>query len=194
MPDNFNAYFKSLRKYIDFNVRLLIFSSIIGAYFALNSTDNTQKVINWASDSLSPGVELSGVGLFIFIFQNNVTALFYALLESIVFGLSSIGLIAVNGIIIGVFFILISEKISLAYFIAGIIPHGIFEIPAAIISASMGLKIGVSVVQRARGKSASVLSEIFSALKYFILIVVPLLFVAALVETFVTPVILSYFV
>lgn len=184
-------YLQGLKGYIKFSIQLLVFSLIVGVYVAAYHAKETQQVVDWAASSLSPGVSLSGLQLFFFIFENNVTALFYSLAESIVFGISPILMIVANGVIIGVFMVLVTKKASFMYFILGILPHGIFEIPAAIISSSMGMRVGSAVILKLRRKKTSIVGEIYNALKYFILVVVPLLFIAALIEAFITPAVLS---
>ncbi|MFA6097293.1 MAG: stage II sporulation protein M [Candidatus Paceibacterota bacterium] len=184
-------YLRTLKGYIRFSVRLLILSVVVGVYVAAYHEKETQAVIDWAADALSGGMDLSRFELFSFLFKNNVTALFYALIESLVFGISAVTMIIANGVIIGVFMVLVVKKASFLYFILGIVPHGIFEIPAAIIASSMGMKIGSTVMAKVRRKNVSIIDELYDAVKYFILLVVPLLFVAAFVESFITPVILS---
>ena len=64
------------------------------------------------------------------------------------------------------------------------LPHGIFKIPALLISAAYGLWLGVMVVRRMRGKESTPLRfHIRHALRQFLAIVFPLLIVAAAIET-----------
>lgn len=184
-------YFHDLRRFIRFSLQLFILSVVAGIYIAEYHEKEMQEVLNRTAAALSSGMGLSGFSLFYFIFENNVTTLFYALLASVVFGLSSVTMIIVNGIIAGVFMILVVKKTSFLVFIMGIVPHGIFEIPAAVISSSMGMKIGWTVILKLRRKKVSIGNEIYSALKYFFLIVVPLLFIAAIIEAFVTLTLIS---
>jgi stage II sporulation protein M len=77
-------------------------------------------------------------------------------------------------------------------FVAGMLPHGIFEIPAQIISGALILRIGAVLVTPQLGKSMGqmVLELLADWVKVFIGLVVPLLAVAALIEAYVTPMIL----
>ncbi len=90
-------------------------------------------------------------------------------------------------------------KISFLTLTAGILPHGIFEFPAMIYAACLGVHLSLS-----RAKNKKVMMTIdapqpepkhdlpFSrAWKSFALIVIPLLVLAALIETFITPLFLS---
>jgi uncharacterized membrane protein SpoIIM required for sporulation/ABC-type transport system involved in multi-copper enzyme maturation permease subunit len=131
----------------------------------------------------------------VFIFTNNLRATILILLGGIA-SFSVLGMIAylVNvglvGIVLGVF-TLIGYSPTLL-FAAGLFPHGIFEIPALMLATAMMLRIGVIMVTPQIGKSmGQVIFELLADwLKVFLGVVVPLLAVAALIETYVTPYIL----
>jgi len=74
----------------------------------------------------------------------------------------------------------------------GILPHGIFEIPALILSSAAVLYIGIALVTpRSQRTLGEVLIEtIADWTKIGIGLVLPLLTIAAVVETWVTPVLL----
>jgi stage II sporulation protein M len=74
-------------------------------------------------------------------------------------------------------------------FLAGIVPHGVFEIPALMIGSAVALYMGVSIVTPQTGKSmGEVILELFADwVKIFLGVVVPLLAVAALIESYITP-------
>jgi stage II sporulation protein M len=78
-------------------------------------------------------------------------------------------------------------------FLAGVLPHGIFEIPALMIGSAAMLYMGVAIVTPQTGKSmGEVILELFADwTKIFIGLVVPLLAVAALIEAYITPVLLA---
>jgi stage II sporulation protein M len=77
-------------------------------------------------------------------------------------------------------------------FLAGVLPHGVFEIPALMIGSAAVLYIGVGLVTPQTGKSLGevVIELLADWTKIFIGIVVPLLAVAALIEAYITPAIL----
>jgi uncharacterized membrane protein SpoIIM required for sporulation len=81
----------------------------------------------------------------------------------------------------------------LQFFIAFILPHGIFEITAAILEGAAILRLGGSVISPPSGKTLSEgwLMALADWAKISLALVVPLLLVAALVEVFVTPVVVS---
>ena len=59
-------------------------------------------------------------------------------------------------------------------------PHGIFEIPAVIISLGLGLRLGITLMF----KTKKFKKESFSSLLVFLLVVTPLLIIAAIIEGF----------
>jgi stage II sporulation protein M len=68
-----------------------------------------------------------------------------------------------------------------------VVPHGIFELPAILLAAGMGLWLGGRAIIKVVGRSqTSIASETILALTVFVRIVVPLLIIAALVESFLT--------
>lgn len=77
----------------------------------------------------------------------------------------------------------------LLFFAAFILPHGIFEIPAAILEGAAILRLGASVIAPPPGKTLgeSWLLALADWAKISLALVVPLLVVAALVEAFITP-------
>ncbi|MCK7516598.1 MAG: stage II sporulation protein M [Ignavibacteriales bacterium] len=74
-------------------------------------------------------------------------------------------------------------------FLAGVVPHGIFELPALMIGSAVALYMGASIVTPQTGKSmGEVIIELLADwVKIFLGVVVPLLAVAAVIEAYVTP-------
>jgi uncharacterized membrane protein SpoIIM required for sporulation/ABC-type transport system involved in multi-copper enzyme maturation permease subunit len=72
---------------------------------------------------------------------------------------------------------------------AGLLPHGIFEIPALMLVSAAVLRLGACMVTPQTGKSMGevLLDLLADCAKVFVAVVAPLLVVAALVEAYVTP-------
>ncbi len=127
-----------------------------------------------------------------FLFMNNTRAvalIFFAGLFS--FGVLGILLYMLNiGVIGGLYalFELLGMQ-PLPMFLAGVVPHGIFELPALMIGSAVALYMGASIVTPQTGKSmGEVLIELFADwVKIFLGLVVPLLAVAAVIEAYITP-------
>jgi stage II sporulation protein M len=124
--------------------------------------------------------------LAVFIFMNNLQACVLLFLGGATLGALTLFIIATNGVIIGGIMELVREERGLLYVAAAILPHGIFEIPAFIISASLGFILGTSILAewRAGGDSAETAG---AHARTFLLVVVPLVVIAAIIEAFITP-------
>jgi uncharacterized membrane protein SpoIIM required for sporulation/ABC-type transport system involved in multi-copper enzyme maturation permease subunit len=74
-------------------------------------------------------------------------------------------------------------------FLAGVVPHGVFEIPALMLASAAVLRIGVVLVTPQTGKSiGEVILELLAGWTIvFIGVVIPLLAIAATIEAYVTP-------
>ncbi len=130
-----------------------------------------------------------------FLFMNNTRAMVSILVAGLVsFSVLGIVLYLVNiGLIGGLFgaFELLGIP-PWPLFLGGVLPHGVFEIPALMIGSAAVLYIGVALVTPQTGKSMGeiVIELLADWAKIFIGIVIPLLAVAAVIEAYVTPLIL----
>ena len=162
---------------------------------ALASPEDIQKIADRASEM----PDLSGLQGKInapFLFLNNtraVTLIFFAGLFS--FSVLGVILYMVNiGLIGGVFALLQLLGIQpWPIFLAGVLPHGIFELPALIIGSAVVLYMGVAIVTPQTGNSMGevILELLADWMKIFLGLVVPLLAVAAVIEAYITPALLA---
>ena len=174
--------------------------SITGYYVCGKNIDIANNLIgafmDMADDSglIKDDGQISVVALFL----NNLRATGMAVVLGIVpfFFLPAIVLLS-NGAIMGSAFAVIGQHSDnlLAYFIGGILPHGIFEIPAICLGISMGIIVCLFICQKIldKGKLSHIRAgEFFKNIgKLFLFVAVPLLMIAAVVETYITPVIMN---
>ncbi len=129
------------------------------------------------------------------ILLNNLRATLVVLVAGLV-SFSVLGVMAylanvsLVGVVLGVFALIGYSPAQL--FAAGILPHGLFEIPALMLTSAAVLRMGAVLVTPQTGKSMGevVLEVIADCAKIFIGLVIPLLIVAAFVEAYITPSIL----
>jgi len=62
-----------------------------------------------------------------------------------------------------------------------IVPHGLFELPAFLFSAAIGLRLGREVLKRKGDRDLK--KELRNGLRVFLILVLPLLLIAALIES-----------
>jgi stage II sporulation protein M len=130
------------------------------------------------------------------IFLNNTVATFSIILFSFLLGLPPLFSLFGNGTLLGAVAVLMAEQgISFpVFFFLGVMPHGIFELPAFFISASLGLKIGYHIVFPLPGETRrDSLKILIREVLHMAPVILILLVVAACIEVVITPSILQFF-
>ncbi|MDP1714266.1 MAG: stage II sporulation protein M [Anaerolineales bacterium] len=127
-----------------------------------------------------------------FLFLNNTRAMVAILAAGLVsFSVLGVLFYMMNiGLLGGVFAILELLGVSpWPIFLAGVLPHGILEIPALMIGSAAVLYLGVAIVTPQVGKSMGevILELLADWTKIFVGLVVPMLALAALIEAYITP-------
>ena len=126
------------------------------------------------------------------IFFNNIRAIaLAAVLGAFSFGALALILLMIPLALVGFFTVEVSllGYNPLVFVLAFLLPHGIIELPAAIIGTAFALRIGAALVSPPKGLDVGqglllVLADFF---KIFIFLVIPLLLVAAFIEANLTP-------
>ena len=98
--------------------------------------------------------------------------------------------LGVNGATLGLFAgYYVHKNIPLWKYLVGVLPHGIFEVTALVFSAALGLylckTVSTALLKKQKGAVSAAVSRCGQTL---LLWIVPLLVVAAVIETYVTPV------
>lgn len=141
----------------------------------------TEEILNIMKDmqKMFEGLNVwQTIGL---IFFNNARTCLIAIISGVTIGVVPIMIALSNGYLIGVVSHIVTKETSILE-LWRLLPHGIFEIPAVLISLALGMKLGFDLIKVQTKKSF--LGNLDKSLKVFILIVIPLLIVAALIEGF----------
>ena len=141
------------------------------------------------TDVLAP---LPQLALFIVIYVRNLSVVLISFTFSPFFCLLPVVTLFFNGWFIGIVSILVLRERSIGFLLAGLLPHGVLELPALIMAEAVALSFGMSVFQALfnREKRGLVLPDLKRNFKYLVISVV-LFFIAAIIETFVTPLLLD---
>lgn len=166
-------YLKESRNYLYLIFGLFILFVLIGFFFPVFFSD---EIMAFIEQTLGQTQNLGFWQLFIFIFKNNLIISILGLALGSILGILPLILTVSNGYVLGY----VANKTALVSPLSlfRIFPHGIFEIPAVIISLALGLKLGLSIFR----KKANFKYEFSNSLKVFLYIAIPLLLVAALIE------------
>lgn len=173
--ESFN-FIKESRRKIFFCVSIFIFMIFIG--FFISPPAEIELQILEKIKQMALGFE----GLNVFqtiweIFSNNVFVSFISILFGIFLGIFPVIISISNGYIIGFVIRKVSDQEGL-FILWQLLPHGIFEIPAVMISVGLGLVMG-GIMVRNGSQWKQISKNVFLS---FILIVVPLLIIAAIIE------------
>lgn len=126
------------------------------------------------------------------IFYQNTIACMLALIGGIFFGITSYIIILFNGFIIG--FVVTALLFApgnlgrnILYILAGLAPHGIFELPAFWIASGLGIRLGTEYLGRSKkgSRGATFKMNLFRVAKAAP-VVISLLAIAAIFEVFIS--------
>jgi len=171
----------------------LLFSAYVGYVFAeryrLPSDVLRQEI---ASESFTRSQNL---GLFTFtpwdVFIHNLRVLVAAALLAVFsFGTLAIALLMLPMTVI--FFLVVQAANvynPVVFFAAAVLPHGVLELPAAIIATALSVRLGAVFMAPPKGMTVGEgwLLALADFVKVFLALVVPLLALAAVLEVYVTP-------
>jgi len=141
------------------------------------------------AELLSP---LPPAAFLVFVLIKNVSALLISLALSPVFCLVPVVALILNGGLLGLVSALVVQEESVGYLLAGLLPHGIFELPAFIMGEAVALSFGTAVVLALFKKERRklLLPNLRQNSRYLAVALI-LLLPAAIIETYVTPLFLS---
>jgi stage II sporulation protein M len=123
------------------------------------------------------------------LFANNLQACILLFLGGASFGILTIFIMSLNGIVIGAIMEVVHKDHTPLFVAAAILPHGIFEVPAFIIAGALGILLAQSLIAEWYGSGDSAIAA-YSYARLFLAVVLPLVAIAATVEAFITPVII----
>jgi len=197
-----------LKKFLDTDFRKLpvwctvgfLLSVLSGVALYLADPETANEVIaqfvEMVEESGVIDTETGAISVFALL-QNNWTAMLnitaYGFLPFIY--LSVISLFS-NGALMGVLAGLyaVSEEVSLWAYFAGVLPHGIFEIPALVLSAACGMYLCRNMGRFLSGKPRPPLAEQgCHVLRVLLFLVAPMTVAAAFIEVYLTPMIQALF-
>ena len=176
---------------------LLALIGFAAAWFFPQLTDHVMGVLEQAIDSTGLSSVTETRDMAAAIFANNLTAAFSAIMWGLVPFVYLTALpLGFNFFLIGVMGAYYAQSgKGIGAYLVGILPHGIFELPALVFFCAAGLYLCSRVTARVRGsKEVRIVRALSEVSTIFLYLVLPLLAVAALVETYVTPHLLSLIV
>ncbi|ASJ03145.1 hypothetical protein A3L09_07705 [Thermococcus profundus] len=158
-------------------------AAILGAVVALAMPEMSLRIFRDIGRSIANKVRAdSPLHTFASIYINNLSVATSAYALGIIFGIVPWIVILTNGFILGLVLAIVisNDFLSPTQAVLAILPHGILEIPAIILSATAGIMLYRGTLKK-EGRDV-----VYSSLRVYALSAVMLLF-AAFVEAYVTP-------
>jgi len=183
LKKNFNEslnYLKESKNYIYFSVLIFLVFTFIG--FFIPAPEALREVImNFIEELLLKTQDLSYGSLTWFILANNVQSSFFGMIYGLFLGIFPVVTSILNGYLLGFVAseVVQSNGISVLW---RLLPHGIFELPALFISLGLGIKLGSFVLEKNKIKTLKI--YLIKSLKAFFFVIIPLLIIAAIIESF----------
>ncbi|RLI83100.1 stage II sporulation protein M [Archaeoglobales archaeon] len=178
-----------------FLILLIVFfiAAIFGYFFASHNPETASQYVERLFEGFRFIDFSNPLEVFIIIFLNNALKSLVSLVTGFFFGIFPLLFIFVNGYLIGMVTFTKGSELGFLRIILALLPHGILEIPAVILASAYGMRLGGMFYRRVfKGEDADIANAVKFFLKKFLRIIVPVLFAAAFVETFITPTIVFY--
>ncbi len=187
------AYLRTIRPYILVSVCLFLATAILGFFVSLRRPELAAAYVGDVAEKLQWILDLSPPKMMMAIFLNNLFASTMAMLLGVGFGIVPFIVVVMNGLVVG---LVVHQAISvggLAFVIVAILPHGIIELPTVLVCIGVGFRLGHLMIRALLGGNGDLEGELRSAISLLRWVVL-LLFTAAVIETFITPVLIQPFV
>ena len=153
------------------------FGPAFGVSLSATISDLLQQNLD-AIKELSAAVVPFKVSTAVFIFFKNTSALFLSFIFSPFFCLLPVLALVLNGALLSLVSALVLQEKSLGFLLAGLLPHGIFELPALIMGGAAALSFGAMVMMLlVRKESRSVLMSIARQSSWHVLLTLALLLI-----------------
>ncbi len=185
--------FKKIGKYILFSLLIFFIFLIAGVFFVFLKPSLCAEYFEKIRDSFSVLFDLHFLALGVFIFLNNSLKIFLFIFLGVFLGVPTFFFLALNGWVLGIAGAIAYSQMGIKDLFLSLFFHGIFEITALLIGSAIGFWIGEGSWREFKKKKKLSKKEIFClpllrkrfsfALHIFFYIIVPLLFLAALIET-----------
>jgi stage II sporulation protein M len=172
------AYLRESRKFIYLAFGIFLFFALIG-FFIPAPGFIEKNILQIISEIIQKTTGMSQLELTGFIFFNNLQSSFFGIVLGIFLGIFPVISAIFNGYLLG-FVSSYTVKEQGFFYLWRLFPHGIFELPAVFISFGLGIRFGSFLFKKDKKKYFNYFLE--NSVKTFLLIVIPLLVIAALIE------------
>jgi stage II sporulation protein M len=169
-------YIKESRRYIYFTIAVFLIFILIGFFKPVYFVELIKRFIEQLR------LETAGLNswqMIVFIWLNNIKSAFFGLILGVALGIFPLFNLIINGYVIG--FVSYYAVQGLGYSsLLSYVPHGIFELPALVISLALGMRFGMFLFTK--DKKKEFLYRLDRSLRVFIFVILSLLLIAGVIE------------
>lgn len=175
-------------------------AAVLGCLLAAAEPEAVLEVLNLFMEQVQEaGVmdEAGNMSVFALLTNNWMAMLFSALYGFIPFLFLPVFSLLANGSLLGMLAVVyVTNDISLLAYLAGLLPHGIFELPALVLSISCGVCLcrNMCRIVTRDDRRIPLVELLGDLLRVLLLMVLPLAVLAAIMECYVTPLVMGMFV
>ena len=176
---------------------VLVASTLLGYFTCVSNPEVTNAVVEYfASVMAESGVvsETGAISVIDLLLNNWMAILLCVLYGFLPFFFFPVLILFSNAFLIGAMGAYYRiNGMPLSVFLAGILPHGVFELPALAIAAAMGFTLCLTLAKKIlRFPGTPPMKELTGdVLRTLLLVLFPLVLAAALIEAYVTPLIME---
>lgn len=172
-------FIKNSKHFIYFGILIFVGFTIFG-FFVNLPLEISNQLLDYFKQLIEKTKDYNAWQMMSFIFFNNLKASFLGMILGVFIGIFPLINLFGNGFVLG-----FAAKLSVAQEGFGslwrILPHGIFELPAIFIALGVGMKLG-SFISEKKNKWKNLKEYFIGSLRVFVLVVLPLLIIAAIIE------------
>jgi len=165
-------------------------SLVLGMLIGQNTVEGLMRQFGVVLEPLTSVDKLSIV-LVLLIFINNAIKALGMVFLGILLGLPPLLFIGLNGFIVGGLGSAIESTKGWTYVVASFVPHGVIEIPVILLATALGLTVGMESLKWLVRRESRVKLQLSDSLKVYLRWILPGLAVAAIIEVFVTPLLIG---
>ncbi len=177
------------RKYLLFSIVMFFFAFSLGVCFSVFYPNLAQKSLEELVKAFSFLLDFSPIEMGLFLFFNNSIKVFLFMCLGVLLAVPTIFFLFLNGWVLGYVVGVSFPQLGIEGLFYSLFLHGVFELAGLFIGSSIGILIGITSYKelKKRRKILPLSEEIkkifYLAIKVFLKIIMPLLFLAALIET-----------
>jgi stage II sporulation protein M len=177
------------REYLFFSIALFFFAFSLGVCFSVFYPALAQESLEELIKAFSFLLNFGPIEMGLFLFFNNSIKVFLFMFLGVLLAIPTIFFLFLNGWVLGYVVGVSFPELGIKGLFYSLFLHGVFELTALFIGSAIGILIGIVAYKEFRKEkkilplSLEVKKILFKSFKIFLKVIMPLLFVAALIET-----------